>query len=186
MISRLDHNPSDFERMRREWQKVARAKIPEALGVNTAVGAAISAASETELSDGHAIPRQALTKGKLLQIRGYGSYTTAGDGLRLRLYANDTLLLDSDVVSLAAGSNKPWVIKAQVHVLSVATATAPGQVTAFLERASFDGTAISKAGAVVNLDTAAQLQFQLRAAWSTGGAGNSITEQIFAITDAGA
>jgi len=190
MIRTLDRNPNNLERMRREWAKLANGLLASAVGVNRTVGDPKTGTAIVPLSDGHIVPQQSLTPGKLLQVRGYGTYSTAGDTLTFQLYAGDTLLIDTGAItldSILAGTNKAWVLRAQIHTLTTGgEGLGDGTVTAFLESLSLDGMIVaSLPGATIDLDTFSQHAVHLRIAWGSSDSGNSVTEQILSVTDAG-
>lgn len=182
MLNRLSKLPLDGNRMRREWQKLANSKLAVAVGINNSVGAVITGVAEQSVSAGHLIPKDSLTLGKLITVHWMGKFSTVGTTLRLKLYANATVLIDTGNMTLAALAAKAVHFKANLHVTATGAA---GSITAFLESAKADTIEVSLAGAAVAIDTTIGQTITLKVIWGTADAGNTIQEQIFGVHDAG-
>jgi hypothetical protein len=183
LIGRQLPQPLDADRRRRALQQLVSQKLGGAIGVNMIVGLPITGTAPAAASLGHDLERDAIRVGKLFQVRGHGKYSTVGDTCKIELMAGTVVLIDSGNVTLAAATDKPWTIKAQIHGLATGTT---GSVQAFLELLDFNGTATRKASTVSSIDTTQQHAVHLRVTWGTADAGNTFTEQIFAVTDVGA
>jgi hypothetical protein len=183
MISRLPKSFANAEQHRRALQELAKARLGEALGVNRAVGSVLTGTTPAFASDGAVIPRNGLSVGKLLQVRGYGRYSLAAGTIQIELLAGSVVLIDSGEVTLPFEADKAWVFKAQVHGL---TTGETGSVQAFLELLDFNGVAVRAPAATVALNTRQQHALRLRLTFSDGDAGNTFTEQIFSVRDEGA
>lgn len=181
MIELINHNPDTLDRLKREFQKVARANLSTIIGTNSVVGTPVANTNtQTSLSAGHAIWKTGIKVGKLFTVNSYGIYSTVGADLTLKLYAGTTLLISTGAVTLSAATNKFFSFKALVHGLATGVT---GTVTAILEAANFNGTIIQKPGATVTLDTTIQHEIHLEALWSAADAGNTLTEQVFTVSD---
>lgn len=130
------------------------------------------------------LPANFFAAGKTIRIKAYGYYTrTTGDDLRVRIYLDATVILDTGVRSPSTVGPFGWALETDI---TCRTAGAPGTVMGQgrLEL-STSATAsviwqLANTGAAINVTTTGALVVNCTALWN--GAGNSFTCTNLVIT----
>lgn len=141
----------------------------------------------TNFATNWAMPANFLTVGRGVRVRAWGVYSTLGalpGTLNIDLMAGATVLCSTGAQALTAGiANEGWIVEADIICISTGaggTVESQGwfnkQTAVLLEDAEFMTNA-----AVVNLDTTAAKNIQIRVTWGTANAANTITQRLLIV-----
>lgn len=183
MNLQLDANAETFERLRRNFQRLATqaAPIVAVLATNAADSTPVgNTAAETVFSTVYSLPRNEMRIGRRLGILSSGTIECASScNVRFKLRAGNVAMLDTGDLALSAPLvGAAWTIEAESICRQIGAA---GQMATALRFGQVHGDVMSIVPALASVNLSVDQVIGLSVTFSVAHAGNVAIAKVFRV-----